>query len=409
MSNIPMKTLTIDGRTYDVVDKGAVRFTSQDLTEEQKAQVRRNIGAASKDEMDRAIEVLHDQADYAVSFKAQTLTEVQKAQALMNIGAAGIGYAHDLDNALGEAVTRLDLTDYAIDYANARIDAIENEEIPFDYSDTLTWDGDWHGHTTSIKYADGWLPGYTLVHIGHFVPRPSDITDAGITVEWDRYGKIGSRNYTSKEFSYTDGGIAVLCNPSGETMAVFVREKAVGDVFSLPYGSDEGKFKFTKKGIYLFTSANGHYVRSLTIPGYAKLNGKLTTEFLTDDVLTANEQTLTEEQKAQARANIGAAAVGAGGAIDVEAVLYAEQTLTEDQKAQARTNIGAASAEEASKFKTATEERLNAVDIALTTANGRVEATETSLSEMAEELGDIDSVLDAIIAIQSKLIGGDSV
>lgn len=54
-------------------------------------------------------------------------------------------------------------------------------------------------------------------------------------------------------------------------------------------------------------------------------------------------QTLTEEQKAQARTNIGAAAPGEGGSGSAEgAVLYTEQTLTTEQKAQARANIGAA-------------------------------------------------------------------
>ena len=57
---------------------------------------------------------------------------------------------------------------------------------------------------------------------------------------------------------------------------------------------------------------------------------------------------LTEEQKAQARANIGAASVddigtgGGGGNVTVaNAVLYTEQDLTEEQQAQARVNIGA--------------------------------------------------------------------
>ena len=50
-------------------------------------------------------------------------------------------------------------------------------------------------------------------------------------------------------------------------------------------------------------------------------------------------QNLTDEQKEQARANIGA---GTGGGTAAGAVLYDQaQTLTEEQKAQARENIGA--------------------------------------------------------------------
>ena len=53
------------------------------------------------------------------------------------------------------------------------------------------------------------------------------------------------------------------------------------------------------------------------------------------------EQSLTDEQKAQARENIGAAAIGEGGGGESSgnAVLYTEQDLTSDQKTQARKNI----------------------------------------------------------------------
>lgn len=52
-------------------------------------------------------------------------------------------------------------------------------------------------------------------------------------------------------------------------------------------------------------------------------------------------QTLTDEQKAQARANIGAGTGGGGGSTE-GAVLYNQaQSLTSGQQAQARTNIGA--------------------------------------------------------------------
>ena len=66
------------------------------------------------------------------------------------------------------------------------------------------------------------------------------------------------------------------------------------------------------------------------------------------------EQSLTDSQKAQARANIGAG-TGNGdgtvtsvdnvepvdGAVSLNAVQYVDQSLTDSQKAQARTNIGA--------------------------------------------------------------------
>jgi hypothetical protein len=56
------------------------------------------------------------------------------------------------------------------------------------------------------------------------------------------------------------------------------------------------------------------------------------------DAVKYTEQSLTTEQKAQARENIGAAA---SYDIPTDAVKYTAQTLTDAQKTQARTNIGA--------------------------------------------------------------------
>ena len=57
-----------------------------------------------------------------------------------------------------------------------------------------------------------------------------------------------------------------------------------------------------------------------------------------DDAVKYTEQSLTSEQQAQARDNIGAAA---STDIPTDTVKYTAQTLTDAQKTQARTNIGA--------------------------------------------------------------------
>ena len=46
-----MKTLTVNGVSYTVADPDSVSYTAQDLTSQQKAQARENIGAADVDEM----------------------------------------------------------------------------------------------------------------------------------------------------------------------------------------------------------------------------------------------------------------------------------------------------------------------------------------------------------------------
>lgn len=45
-----MKTLTIGGIKFDIVDDGAVRHVAQELTDEQKAQARENIGATTAED-----------------------------------------------------------------------------------------------------------------------------------------------------------------------------------------------------------------------------------------------------------------------------------------------------------------------------------------------------------------------
>ena len=57
-----------------------------------------------------------------------------------------------------------------------------------------------------------------------------------------------------------------------------------------------------------------------------------------DDVVKYTEQSLTSEQQAQARENIGAAA---SDDVPTDAVKYTAQTLTNAQKSRARSNIGA--------------------------------------------------------------------
>ena len=69
----------------------------------------------------------------------------------------------------------------------------------------------------------------------------------------------------------------------------------------------------------------------------------ISTEELPNNILTYSEQELTEEQKAQARENIDALSVDE---LPDDILTYSEQELTEEQKAQARANIDAISTEE---------------------------------------------------------------
>lgn len=104
------------------------------------------------------------------------------------------------------------------------------------------------------------------------------------------------------------------------------------------------------------------------------------------DSVKYTAQTLTDEQKAQARENIGTPSVSEleGLEKDMEqyaelvngqlekAVTYVEQALTDEQKAQARTNIGAVSSEEINEMaKGLTIENLGGIPAPETAKEGQ--------------------------------------
>ncbi len=86
---------------------------------------------------------------------------------------------------------------------------------------------------------------------------------------------------------------------------------------------------------------------------YDELTDKPVIPQVPQDIVKYSQQTLTEEQKQQARENIGAGTSSFGGSYDdltdkpvipqvpQDIVKYSRQTLTEEQKRQARENIGA--------------------------------------------------------------------
>ena len=86
---------------------------------------------------------------------------------------------------------------------------------------------------------------------------------------------------------------------------------------------------------------------------YDELTDKPVIPQVPQDIVKYSEQTLTEEQKRQARENIGAGTSSFSGSYDEltdkpvipqvpqDIVKYSQQTLTEEQKRQARENIGA--------------------------------------------------------------------
>lgn len=174
------------------------------------------------------------------------------------------------------------------------------------------------------------------------------------------------------------------------------------------------------------------------------------------DVVLYTEQTLTEDEQSQARANIGAASISEligtdNNLEELEAsldqlqensVLTTEQSLTEEQQAQARANIGAMEAtnnliihesewtigavELAEVIVSATgvrsddgtdvlsaivdfyEKHHDGLCLLRHIADGVRDFDAATVGQLNAAVGDIETALDSIIAIQESLIGGAS-
>lgn len=95
-------TLDVYNQIIDAVNnvkEESLRITEQELTEEEKTQVRENIGAASVDEIG---------SGDAVLFSEQTLTSEQKSQARANVGAASKSVVDALKEAVDAIQAELD-------------------------------------------------------------------------------------------------------------------------------------------------------------------------------------------------------------------------------------------------------------------------------------------------------------
>lgn len=99
------------------VDGGAVLYESeQELSESQKARARTNIGAMSEDDVKTAVDDALD--GYSPNLTgavrhdaAQSLSETEKARARANIGAAAVGESGGGGTGGGESVLLIDLAD----------------------------------------------------------------------------------------------------------------------------------------------------------------------------------------------------------------------------------------------------------------------------------------------------------
>ena len=158
-----------------------------------------------------------------------------------------------------------------------------------------------------------------------------DKGDKGDTGEQGPAGSDGIKGETGPQGPKGDKGDTGDQGPKGD-------KGDIGEQGPKGDKGDKGDTGADGKSAYSYALDAGYdgteeeFAQQLASPGGGSVEG----------AVLYTEQNLTEDQKAQVRANIG---VNESGSTDA-AVLYAEQTLTDTQQEQARTNIGAISREE---------------------------------------------------------------
>ena len=198
---------------------GAVLYTTQSLTDDQKAQARENIGAGTSNINNTDIENKINNS--SVKFTLQNLTETQKEQARNNIGAGTSNLTNsNITNAIDNNCVKFNAQELTVTQkaqARANIAAGTSNVVIFNATATFT-SGGW---TTTAPYTQS-------------------VTITGLTeddtpiIDFD-YSSATTENYTNLQDNYnkilrfTSGtnSITAYCYDSAPTIDVKINIKAV--------------------------------------------------------------------------------------------------------------------------------------------------------------------------------------
>lgn len=380
----------------DIIARGmaadSIKCVSQDLTEEQKAIARNNIGASGgSEDLKNAVQVI-----------PQNFTDAQKQQARDNIGAVSVSSFDAAEADIADLFTETAALGQKIPSASQG-SFIINEMTR---SNSLSVDPATGGLFFNVKPGGGspeasgkWSVSNEITFEEGTISTPGEYTffdsfqGAGYLkltpgksyVMYIKYisGTIPA-NLENWAFTFSSGGKTVSMNLNN-SLPVEVFVPVAGD---LAFGG-----RFTPNGVadpsITFDEVNKYTVQILMVEvnngsnqGAIVHNNDLNSieskveevytwateaaprlDNLDDNTVQVNTQTFTEEQKTQARTNIGAASQTSLDNDIANCVQIKAQSLTTDQKAQARTNIGALSSADLSVWsqRTTDEQDLNAL------------------------------------------------
>ena len=378
----------------DIIARGmaadSIKCVSQDLTEEQKAIARNNIGVSGgSEDLKNAVQVI-----------PQNFTEAQKQQARDNIGAVSISSFDaaeaDIVDLFAETAALGQKTPSASQGSFIINEMTRSNSLSIDPST-----GGWYFNVIpsgGVSEASGkWSVSNEITFEKGTISTPGEysfmtssqgaaclkLIPGKSYVMYIKYisGTIPA-NLENWAFTFSSGGKTVSMNLNNSLpVEVFVPvagDLAFGGRFT-PNGVADPSITFDETNKYtvqiLMVEVNngsnqGAIVHQNDLNSIENQIGDIHTwaeglaprlDSLEDNAVQVNSQTFTEDQKTQARTNIGAASQTSLDNDIANCVQIKTQSLTNEQKTQARTNIGALSSADLSVWsqRTTNEQDLN--------------------------------------------------
>ena len=343
-------------KKYPVEVKGArnaVQYVAQTLTEAQKKQARENIGAGDGVSEIITVEITGGVSDgYDVTIDGESVTDsdlkqiVERGNTVIGVTVSNPGNDMDFPMLANVSFSVPSGTTFQYDVSNARFYFDD-----FEKHYTLTYtDGAWVGSFFANQFVFSLTENHVECGNKHLtVYEARDILIAASQVS------LAVHCYQYSNVFYTEDGLG-LTPPQGTQFffdfnkGAFVCEYE-GYEYSLGlYNHETGDYEYVstakRTSTYKFAESKGDDLEVeegelFLLSGGERIgSGVPIPSGGSSDAVQYVEQELTDEQKTQARENIGAETAGTAAALP--AVKYEAQTLTDTQKTQARSNIGAA-------------------------------------------------------------------
>ena len=380
----------------DIIARGmaadSIKCVSQDLTEEQKAIARNNIGVSGgSEDLKNAVQII-----------PQNFTEAQKQQARDNIGAVSISSFDTAEADIVDLFAETAALGQKIPSASQG-SFIVNEMTR---SNSLSVDPATRGLIFYVKPDGGspeasaeWSVSNEITFEEGTISTPGEYTFFDSSQGAGYFKLIPGKSYVMY-IKYISGTIpanlenwAFTFSSGGKTVSMNLNNSLPVEVFVPVAGDLAFGGRFTPNGVadpsITFDEVNKYTVQILMVEvnngsnqGAIVHNNDLNNieskveevytwateaaprlDNLDDNTVQVNTQTFTEEQKTQARTNIGAASQTSLDNDIANCVQIKAQSLTKAQKAQARTNIGALSSADLSVWsqRTTFEHDLNSL------------------------------------------------